>query len=388
MPIFAFPFGSVIDVPTTRILARATAGTGPAEALTNTEIFAILGTGTPSASTYLRGDGAWATVSAGVGGSTGSTDNAVLRADGTGGATLQASTFVIPDNFTASPNATVNHASLQATGATTNVSVSIVPKGTGAVSLHVPDGTATGGNVRGSNAVDLQTSRDAATQVASGTSSALVGGRRGTASGSYAVSVGGQVNIASSQSAVVVGGDENTASGALSVVIGGYSNSATNNNAVAMGQYSVSSRANQIAHAGDRWSANGDCQSISLSGKAQTTTNAAVEVSFGPGIANAPTYITLAADREISGTLLIQGVRNGGADCARFCRHVTIKRVGATTTLVDSQTVGVDLASGTSVSLTADDTNDRLNISVTGVSGQTWRWNCRFEGIEQAIGAA
>lgn len=97
MGITAFPFSSVIDVPTARILGRDDAGTGSAEALTNTEIFAILGTGTPSASTYLRGDGTWATVSAGVGGSTGSVDNAVLRADGTGGATLQASLVSVDD---------------------------------------------------------------------------------------------------------------------------------------------------------------------------------------------------------------------------------------------------------------------------------------------------
>lgn len=98
MGITAFPFSSVIDVPTARILGRDDAGTGSAEALTNTEIFAILGTGTPSASTYLRGDGTWSTVSAGVGGSTGSVDNAVLRADGTGGATLQASGVTIDDS--------------------------------------------------------------------------------------------------------------------------------------------------------------------------------------------------------------------------------------------------------------------------------------------------
>jgi hypothetical protein len=114
-------------------------------------------------------------VSTGVGGSTGSVDNGVLRADGTGGATVQSSDWIIADNYTASPNNTVNHASIQATGGTTNVSVSIVSKGTGAFRLAVPDGTATGGNARGSSAVDLQTSRTAASMVASGASSFLAG---------------------------------------------------------------------------------------------------------------------------------------------------------------------------------------------------------------------
>ena len=85
MGITAFPFGSVIDVPTARILGRDNAGTGSAEALTNTEIFAILGTGTPSASTYLRGDGTWAAVSAGISSLNGLTDATQTFAVGTTG---------------------------------------------------------------------------------------------------------------------------------------------------------------------------------------------------------------------------------------------------------------------------------------------------------------
>ena len=85
MGITAFPFSSVIDVPTARILGRDDAGTGAAEALTNTEIFAILGTGTPSASTYLRGDGTWATVSAGISSLNGLTDATQTFAVGTTG---------------------------------------------------------------------------------------------------------------------------------------------------------------------------------------------------------------------------------------------------------------------------------------------------------------
>jgi hypothetical protein len=83
--ITAFPFSSVIDVPTARILARDDAGTGPAEALTNLQLFAILGAGTPSASTYLRGDGTWAPISAGISSLNGLTDATQTFAVGTTG---------------------------------------------------------------------------------------------------------------------------------------------------------------------------------------------------------------------------------------------------------------------------------------------------------------
>lgn len=61
---------------------------------------ARLATGTANSTTYLRGDQTWATVAAaGVGGSTGAVDNAVLRADGTGGSTVQNSGLIISDTL-------------------------------------------------------------------------------------------------------------------------------------------------------------------------------------------------------------------------------------------------------------------------------------------------
>jgi hypothetical protein len=84
-------------------LSGAVTGSG-ATAITTTLANSVVGisnlsaTGTPSSTTYLRGDNTWATIAAGgIGGSTGSTDNAILRADGTGGATLQNSTVTISD---------------------------------------------------------------------------------------------------------------------------------------------------------------------------------------------------------------------------------------------------------------------------------------------------
>jgi hypothetical protein len=57
-----------------------------------------LGSGSPSSSNFLRGDGSWQTLSDFIGGSSGSTDNAILRANGSGGATLQESLASISDS--------------------------------------------------------------------------------------------------------------------------------------------------------------------------------------------------------------------------------------------------------------------------------------------------
>jgi hypothetical protein len=92
--------------------------------------------------------------------------------------------------------------------------------------LEIPDGTSTGGNARGSNAIDLQTVRSANTQVASGTNSAILGGTSNTSSGTSSIA-GGQVNVASGNQSIALGGQSTTASGVQSVVIGGASNTAS-----------------------------------------------------------------------------------------------------------------------------------------------------------------
>lgn len=407
MGITAFPISSVIDVPTARILGRDDAGTGSAEALTNTEVFAILATGTPSASTYLRGDGTWASVSAGVGGSTGSVDNAVLRADGTGGATLQASAIIITDNFTSSPNATVNHASIQATGSTTNVSVSVVPKGTGSFSLQVPDGTATGGNARGANSVDLQTSRTSASQVCSSPNS-IIAGQNNTSTGSGGDAVFG-ISNSSTNAWSLVAGNNNSVGGYSSICAGGYS-TVNGHSAAAFGfnhqisanwslcagnQHTIDSasiygvvfgsqgRARLVAqevHACGQFASVGDCQWVRNILRGKTTTNAAVELVD-------PTRFVIPAGFIFHGTVRVSGAKSDGSAVAAYERQLRIKRVGNTTTLVGTvNTIGTDEAAGTSLSITADDTNESAKIEPTGVLSETWRWEAVIEGGLYAYG--
>ena len=84
-----------------------------------------------------------------------------------------------------------------------------------------------GGDLRGTNAVDLQLDRLSPTQVASGIYSAIGGGRSNTASGERATIGGGFGNIASARYSSIGGGESNTGSGTLSAIAGGGSNIAS-----------------------------------------------------------------------------------------------------------------------------------------------------------------
>lgn len=94
------------------------------------------------------------------------------------------------------------------------------------------------GNVRGTNAVDLQNSISINTQVASGIGAVIAGGIDNTASGDYSVVSGGRSNSATANSAVVIGGGQNNiASGQLSTVLGGSGNTASGTWSTVLGGY-------------------------------------------------------------------------------------------------------------------------------------------------------
>jgi hypothetical protein len=130
----------------------------------------------------------------------------------------------------------------------TNANLVIAPNGTGALVANIPDGTAVGGNSRGTNAVDLQTSRTVNTQVASGVNSVVCGGYANTASSAYSTISGGQSNTASTNThATIVGGLSNTASAQYATVVGGFSNTASGVNSVVGGSSSVASGTSSTA---------------------------------------------------------------------------------------------------------------------------------------------
>lgn len=116
----------------------------------------------------------------------------------------------------------------------------------GGFSLQIPDNTIIGGNPRGLGAVDLQTQRTAAIQVASGAGS-FVMGVNNRASGTQAVAIGSS-SIASNSYTFAMGLN-NTASGTQSVALG-LNNIVSATNSFAMGSGNVASGNQSVAMGG------------------------------------------------------------------------------------------------------------------------------------------
>ena len=128
--------------------------------------------------------------------------------------------------FDVTGGATGFGAVLSAAGSDTNIPAVVQPKGTGPLQAQQTDSTATGGNARGANAVDWQTNRSAAGQVASGQYAVVAGGSRNQSSGDYSFTGGGFSNSNQAYMGVIAGGQSNTNQGTYSFVGGGQSNSA------------------------------------------------------------------------------------------------------------------------------------------------------------------
>ena len=286
--------------------------------------------------------------------------------------------------------------------AETNSALVLTPKGTGALIAGAkPDGTITGGNARGANAVDLQTKRLAANNVASGVSAVAIG-ESNVSSATNSVAIGVE-NIASSNYATCFGVGNAASTGAQSSVLGGRSNIANAIGSVvvgggafgvgnqASGEYSVTlagrralaDRTAMLAQANGSFSAIGDAQRARFVMRNKTTTNSAVELFLD----GSSTRLTIPSGKIFAFTINIAGVSSTGGAVAHYMRQYCLKNVSGTTSEVYAPiTIGTDNAAGTSIALSASDANDSLVVSVTGTTSTIWRWVASVDAVEIAYG--
>jgi hypothetical protein len=336
--------------------------------------------------------------SAGIGGSTGATDNAILRADGTGAATLQNSDLNVDDATTTTQN---NVAITNQHSGQTNSALVLTPKGTGAFIVGPkPDGTATGGNARGANAIDLQTSRDSNSKIASGVKSGVFAGEGNTASGQWAVVMGGAENFATNSYGATVGGVFNNNTGGRSFIGGGQSNTVNadfacsiggRNNlssstfSTTLGARAIANRQGMIAFSSGRFSEDGSSQGFFVVLRCKTTTNAAVEMGLEDN--GGTSYLTIPSGKVIFCNIRVVGVKSDGSAVATYERQYAAKNVTGTSSEVYAPvTIGTDNAASTSLSVSVVDAGDYISIKPTGITSETWRWTAVVEGVEVFYG--
>ncbi len=295
------------------------------------------------------------------------------------GGTATLGSFLV-DAFTASTQANV--AIKADDGSTSNISLVLTPKGTGSLLLGPkPDGTSTGGNARGSNAIDLQIKRDAATKVASGANSVLIG-NQGIASGPYSTAIG--YNAASTGDSSITIGVNSTASGSAAVSIGS-STVASGAYSFSHGQSAESSRIGMRAFSGAAYisgAAGGSTQGIEWTASDKTT-NATPSQLFLDGVSGSTPFV-LRLGTGIAGILQVQAMSSDGATHAIFRKSIAAKRVtsGDTMTLTQNDDLGTQVAAGCAITITADATDKSLKIMGTGIAATTIIWTVSFYGLE------
>jgi hypothetical protein len=258
-----------------------------------------------------------------------------------------------------------------------------------------PDSSSAGGNPRGANAVDLQTSRTAATQVASGANAVIAGGSGNTASGTAAVVVGGQNNSATGVRGIVVGGQQNAASGNDSWCPGGFWGTAR-------GLYG------RGFWAANRFATAGDAQAGEFLLRQITSDATPARLTADQAAPSSSNTLNLPNNGTYRLKLLVVAQQTGGSagsagDCASWECDVLIKRGAnaAATAFVGGRvitsapaiaavTAGTPFgpgmrdaaAAGWTLTLAADTTNGGLAVTGTGETNKTIRWVARVMGVE------
>ena len=298
---------------------------------------------------------------------------------------LVAGTALSPLTVTGATSGLGTVAVIQASGS--NVPMIVQPSGTGAFALQVPDGTTTGGNALGANAVSLQTLRTASTQTAVGLASFVVG-RNNTATGNNAVAMGvssqatGNNAVAMGNTVSVSGlqsggwGQNVTGTGANSFLFG--------NNIIDRGRQAI------ICFVNGKISNDGDSTSCLTTFKVATSNATPTRVTSNAAVAGAANVLNN-VDNSVYAVRILCVARNvttpGSYATWLSDGGMLTRETGAATTVYTGtaapailQTKGT--TTGWAIAVAADTTNGGLSITVTGVAATTINWTCTIQSTE------
>lgn len=283
---------------------------------------------------------------------------------------------------TASPNNSVNVAHLSADVTTSSGGLAISPKSNGALMMQIPDSTATGGNVRGAFAIDLQRQRGAANQVASGQSSVAIGASN-RASGQSSTAIGDSHVVTSSSYGSALGGYQNTVGGYAATAVGGRVNTVNGNQAISLGGQLLNDRGVAglavFGCAAQTSNSLGKRQGELYAWAAATANATPTALTTDGGTAGAANQAVLANNSVIciSGQVTARQ-STGDVKCWTFSAAVKRGANAAATALVGTPTVtvvGADAgASAWAVDIIADTTNGALVVRATGEASKSIVW--------------
>lgn len=346
--------------------------------------------------------------SAGTGVVISNAQTGIVLADGTNVVLATASGSGL-SNFTetlttSSPNATVPVVSLAPNNGASAVDLAVMSKAGGSILRWIPDNTSTGGNKRGSYAVDFGTPGTAATQVASGLYAVISGGLRNTASGSYsaigggldcdatgtnATVAGGDNCNATANYAAVGGGDNNDASAVGACVPGGTRNTANGVNSIATGERATARALRGAqAHAASYIASPGDAQTLDMVLFKQTTNNTQTALTAAGGAAGTDNQLVLPNSSACVVVGEVVGRQPSTGDTIAWKFEGVIRRGAnaAATAMVAAATVtqiAADAGASTwALAVDADTTNGCLRIRVTGETSKTINWTGRVRSTQ------
>jgi len=280
------------------------------------------------------------------------------------------------------------------------ISVAFSPVGDGAVTAHAADGTTAGGENRGLRAVDWQTSRSNAANVASGNTSTIGGGSDNQTPGGGATIAGGLGNLAYDVAAI--GGGQSNRASPYAAVAGGLSNQASaeyssitgGRGSFANGHYSraggYSSDARGIygadVYASGQRAARGDHQRMELVARGTTTGATSTALTTDGGSAGSANQLILPNNSSTTVLVKVTGNVRGASGMWGSLYVIDIKRganaaataiEGTPTTVHSTNTTG----GGVTFALTADTTNGGLRGTATGDTGLTIDWTAHIESV-------
>lgn len=259
-----------------------------------------------------------------------------------------------------------------------SVSLGITYPFTGFLTANTPDSTFSGGNARGAQAVDWQTNRAQASQIASGICSVLAGGVNNISGGSRSTVGGGDGNNASAAYSTIAGGVGNAAQGQSSGVLSGEGNVASGTNAwIGGGSYATTrGLTGAYAQASVRRSASGDNQRIGQIVGVTTTGATTITLTATRAAVVSTNVMVLPNNSSLSG-IVVGTARDSSGNCATWIRAFRVTRgANAASTAVawdvDLVTPSIDAALSTATFVTAADTTQGAAVwQFTGVAATT-----------------